>query len=167
MDTKRSDSSRIERIERELRIWRVVGVFFACSMLIVICVAAMQDDEAPKVIRAREFQLIRDNGDVAGKFEVVGSGAFLRLYESNGFSSASITANDQRAGLYLENDERNNSAYIEAYLGGGSVGLSRKTDKGRYSAELVGGKDGTELRIERPDGTKDVVTGTKEPNSNR
>jgi hypothetical protein len=114
-------------------------------------------DDTPNVVRAKEFQLVGKDGKVAGKLEVFGTGAYLRSNESDGRSSAMITANNQRAGLYMENDDRNNSASIEAYSGGGAVGLSRTTGNGKLSTEVVGGKDGCLLNTTGKDGEEKVM----------
>ena len=76
---------RIERIESQLRFWRMLGLACTCILVTVACMGAAFVNEIPDVIKAKEFQLIGANGHVSGKLETMGSGAFLRLNESTEF----------------------------------------------------------------------------------
>ena len=154
MDNATEVTVRLRRLESEIKRWLIAT---AVVVIALVCIAAAPNDDTPNVVRAKEFQLIGKDGKAAGKLEVLGTGAYLRLNESDGRSSALITANNQRAGLYMENDDRINSASIEAYAGGGAVGLSRTTGNGKLSTEVVGGKDECLVKTKGKDGEEKVM----------
>ncbi|PHQ33227.1 hypothetical protein [Rhodopirellula bahusiensis] len=52
----------------------------------------------------------------------------------------------------LTNDNRINSASIEAYAHGGSVGLSRQTGEGKALTHIVGDTEGSYVKIQRLEG---------------
>ena len=140
---------RVAKVERELRFWRIGGTLSALCVALTVTVAANGIPEAPSVIQAREFQLLGDDGAVRASLKTLGnSNTQLRLYDGSGKSEISIIANDQRAIMQLTNDNRINSASIEAYAHGGSVGLSRQTGDGKALTNIVGGTEGSYVKLQ-------------------
>lgn len=140
--------NRMAKVERELRIWRIVGTIAALCIALTVTVAANGTPETRSVIQAREFQLMGDDGAVRASLKTLGnSNTQLRLYDGSGKSEVSIVANDQRAIMQLSNDNRINSATIEAYARGGSLGLSRQTGDGKALTHIVGGTEGSYVKI--------------------
>lgn len=150
MSTNDALLNRIAKVESELRIWRIGGTLAALCIALTVTVAANGNPETPSVIQAREFQLLGDDGAVRASLKTLGSSnTQLRLYDGSGKSEVSIVANDQRAIMQLTNDNRINSASIEAYARGGSVGLSRQTGDVKALTHMVGGTEGSYVRLQR------------------
>jgi len=149
MSTNDALLNRIAKVESELRIWRVCGTLAALCIALTLTVAANGNPETPSVIQAREFQLLGDDGAVRASLKTLGnSNTQLRLFDGSGKSEVSIIANDQRAIMQLTNDNRINSASIEAYARGGSVGLSRQTGDGKALTHIVGGTEGSHVNFQ-------------------
>ncbi|MEM6473471.1 MAG: hypothetical protein AAF802_28185 [Planctomycetota bacterium] len=141
--------NRITKVERELRFWRIGGTIVGLCVALTVTVAANGKPETPLLIQAREFQLLGNDGDVRASLKTLGnSNTQFRLYDGSGKSEVAIIANDQRALVDLSNDNRINSASIEAYSRGGSVGLSRLTGDGRALTHIVGGKEGSYVKLQ-------------------
>ena len=139
---------RFLRIELELRRWRVCACGAALFALVAIGVAAAPNDPVADKVSAREFVLTGPDGKTVGRFFTSEVGVHLSLKESNGFSSAMLTANSQRAGLYLENQERLNTASIEAYLKGGALGLTGESAQGAGKRVMEAKAEATGSKIE-------------------
>ena len=140
--------SRVNKIDRELRFWRVSGTFAVLSTVLAVTVAATSREDVPKVIQAREFQLVGEDGEIRAELRTKGiNNTQLRLYDGFGKSEVSIAANDQRAIVSLKNDSKANRAFINADNLGGDIGLSKETDEGEVLTYIVGGKEGTFIRL--------------------
>lgn len=149
MSTTDAPLNRIAKVERELRIWRIGGTLAALCIALTVTVAANGNPQTPSVIQAREFQLLGDDGTVRASLKTLGNNnTQLRLYNGSGKSEVSIVANGERAIMQLTNDNRINSAIIEAYARGGSVGLSRQTGDGNALTHIVGGTEGSYVKMQ-------------------
>lgn len=140
--------TRVKRIEREVRLWRLFGIIGIGCVTLVLTLGANGRPDVPQVLRAGEFQLVDDEGAVRASLKALGNGTHLRMYDSTKTSEISITANSQRAIVNLANDNRINSATIEAYASGGAVGLMRRTGEGDAFAQFVGGTKGTYVKLQ-------------------
>ncbi len=77
--------SRVNRIESELRFWRIAGTCAILSMFLVITAAATSKREVPDVIQAREFQLVGEDGKIRAELKTLGNdNTQLRLYDGVG-----------------------------------------------------------------------------------
>ncbi|MCO8124874.1 hypothetical protein NHH03_24265 [Stieleria sp. TO1_6] len=147
MSTQKNLEQRMSHLEKEVRIWRRLGLGGLVCAVLVSTVAATQNPETPSVVRAKEFQLIGSDGTVKGAFKTLGPDN-VQLRMNGATSEIALVANDQRATLNLSNDNRINSAVIEAYAKGGSMGLSRTTEKGRSGVHVNGGSEDSFVKIE-------------------
>lgn len=139
---------RVTKIEREVRIWRVLGAAALACFALAMTLGANQNPEVPRILKAHEFQLVDDDGNVRATLKSLGNGTQLRMYDGTKKSEIAIVANNTNAIVHLTNDNRINSASIEAYASGGSMGLSRKTGDGRALTHVVGGTEGTYVKFE-------------------
>lgn len=155
MSTNDALLHRIAKVEGELRIWRIGGTAAALCIALTVTVAANRNPETPSVIKAREFQLVGDDDAVRASLKTLGnSNTQLRLSDGSGKSEVSIIANEQRAIMQLTNDNRINTASIEAYERGGSVGLSRQTGDEKALTHIVGGAEGAFVKLQPLNGDK-------------
>jgi hypothetical protein len=140
--------NRVTKIEREVRIWRVLGAAAVACFGLIITLGARQNPEIPRLLKAKEFSLVDDDGNVRAKLESRGNFTYFRMYDGTKQSEVAFVANNTKAGLHLYNDNRINSAIIEAYPSGGGLGLSRKTGDGRSLTQVVGGTEGNFVKFE-------------------
>lgn len=154
MTTQNALLKRMSKMERELRVWRVIGMTTMGCVALAISLGANQNPETPRVLKAKEFQLVDDDGNVRATLKSLGNGTQLRLQDGTGKSEIAIVANDSNAIVHLTNDNRINSATLEAYASGGSMGLSRKTGDGLAATHVVGGTEGTHVELQPLKGPK-------------
>jgi hypothetical protein len=158
MDTKGTLLSRINGIERELRIWRVAGTIAILSTVLLITAAASSKLEVPDVIQAREFQLVGEDGEVRAELKTLGNNnTQLRLYDGSGKSEVSIAANEQRAIVNLKHDNKTNRAVIEAHNLGAEVALLKDTEEGRVLTHVVGGVEGSFVKLKPLTGSETSI----------
>ncbi len=90
----------------------------------------------------------REDGQIRAELKSRGSNnTQLRLYDGSGKSEVSIAANEQRAIVNLKHDQRTNRAVIEAHNLGAEVALSKENEKGKVLAHIVGGAEGTFVKL--------------------
>lgn len=111
-------SKRVERLERQNRWLKSVGLMLMAGLLAVIIVATACKDEVPpqalelpSVIEAREFVLVDKRGNERGRFAVVNDMAALQLYDDR---------EDMKIGLHVYNDGLP-QIYVNSVLGPGIV----------------------------------------------
>jgi len=140
--------NRVAKIEREVRIWRVIASLSIGCLAIAVTLGANANPDIPRVLQAREFQLLDDSGAVRATLKTLGNGTQLRMHDGTKKSEVAIVANDSNAIVHLTNDNRINSASIEAYASGGSMGLSRETGDGKALTHIVGGTEGSYVKLQ-------------------
>lgn len=151
-------ADRLARIEREVRGWRIVGVLSLGCLLLFGTLGANTNPETPRLIKAHEFQLVDDDGNVRGTWRTLGrTFTQFRLSNGTGQSEAVISAGDTNAIVHLTNDNRINSAVIGAYSSGGAMGLSRKTDDGKAFTNVIGGTEGSFVELQPLKGDATVL----------
>ncbi|WP_436716615.1 hypothetical protein U8335_04215 [Roseiconus lacunae] len=144
---------RLSDLEREARVWRRIGLGALVSVVLFSAVAATHTAETPEVVRAKEFQLVGNDGKIRGAFRILGTdNVQLRMYGAG--SEVALVANDQRAILHLINDQKSSQALIEAYGKGGAIALSRANGQDRASVQINGGSAGSFVLVEPTDGPK-------------
>ena len=139
---------RVLKVEREVRAWRIFGMLTFGCIATFVTLGANANPETPRVLKAKEFQLVDDKGTVRATLKTLGNGSQLRMHDGSRKSEVAIVANDSNATVLLTNDNRINTAVIEAYASGGSMGLSRKTGDGNASVYAVGGTDETFIKLQ-------------------
>ncbi len=172
MDERAADSlvARVNRLEREnRRLKRIVlsaGVLLAAGVLL----GPAPPKGAPKILKAREFQVVDDDGatrvalrlEASGEPRMTFSGAggsevLLGLSEKRlvltlkdaGQVRASLEAGPEGTQLRLESQDGKRAAKLRA---GGDLGLFvNQVGSGRHGASLAIGDSGPALSLSSPD----------------
>jgi hypothetical protein len=148
MSDQNSIVTRLARVEKEMRLWRIAAMLFGGCLLVTVSLGAGTNPEVARVIQAKEFQLVDDSGVIRATLKTLGNGTQLRMSDGTKKSEIAVVANDTNAIVHLTNDNRINSASIEAYASGGSMGLSRETGDGKALTHVVGGTEGAYVKVQ-------------------
>ncbi|MEL6109944.1 MAG: hypothetical protein AAFU85_28365 [Planctomycetota bacterium] len=148
MSDERALERRLVRIEKELRFWRTSGLCAVVVMAGVLLAGAKSNPEIPRLIRANEFQLVDEAGQVRATLKKLGNSTQFRMHDASKQSEIAMVANDSNAIVKLDHDQRANWAVLEAYSAGGSVGLSGRRDQIQATTEVRGGMDGTFIKLQ-------------------
>ncbi|TWU27938.1 hypothetical protein [Novipirellula artificiosorum] len=149
--------NRLAKIEREVRIWRIFALLSMGCIAVAVTMGASSKPEIPQVLRAKEFQLVDDSGTIRATLKTLGNSTQLRMHDGSKKSEVAIIANDSNAIVDLTNDNRINSANIEAYASGGSIGLSRRTGNGKALTHIVGGTEGSFVKLQPLKGNEILI----------
>lgn len=92
-------TQRLDRLEREVRLWKVLGST-ALTALVFIGLAAANPTSVPDEVRAKRFSVVDTKGELRGALALMADGAMtLTLVASNGLSGATLTV--ERGGTTL------------------------------------------------------------------
>ena len=147
---------RLETLERQNRRFKQFTMLVMMGFASLFIMGQAQDGEVPEVIRARNFEVIGDNGNVFLKLEAVGdrNGA-ITLFDAEDRVLSSLAGN-----LFLVFDRDGGQLY-QLYPdenGGGQLWLFRK---GQTLVSLGGTEDGRGLmQAFNAEGARTVVVGS-------
>lgn len=123
---------RLDRLEREVRFWKVLGSI-SLTALTFITLAAANPVSVPDEVRAKRFLVVDAKGEIRGGLALMGDGAItLTLAASNGLSGATLTA-DPGGGATLVFTDNNGKRRTVLHGGpeGGALYLIDKNETAR------------------------------------
>ena len=146
MSNRNDMLTRLSTLERELRWWRRLGVATLAVAILTTCVAANGEPEVPELIKAKEFQLIGDEGQVVATLETAGPMTRLRISHKTGAPGLVLGVNSDSSGLYLDTDGNKSMVNIEASSEGEHVWL-RKIGNPTEWVTVESGAKGTHIEM--------------------
>jgi len=142
-------ASRLTKIEREVRFWRILGMVTLGCIVIAVTLGANANPQTPSVLKAKEFQLVDDDGAVRATLKTIGNESQLTMNDGSRASEVTIATIDTTASIKLTNGDPVNSARLEASESGGSIYQSRKTQDGMDFTKIIAGKEGQYHQLKR------------------
>lgn len=163
--------SRIERLERESRLWRRIGTG---SLLVIACIGLMgqtkqrrrtapapaapaataAEPAVPKNIEAESFTLKDSNGHVRADLSLAGAGPSLKLRDTSGSALVTLSLNDSAPGgpMLLLSDPQRHASFSLSVLDGSGSQLALVGGRPDIQLRLVAAPDGTTLELTDKDG---------------
>jgi hypothetical protein len=93
-------AERIERLEKQCRLWRWVGSAIILVLAIILAMGSVRRDEVPKVIRAENFVAVDKNGEA-----VIGMGTSI-VEKGRGLIEFRDNDRKQRVAIGFGDDDR-------------------------------------------------------------
>ena len=158
--------ARLQRLERESRRWKIMGMLAVLCLVVVLLVGAAKSDrpEAVGEVRAKQFVLVDARGTVLARFGALQHGSLgLGLYDAGnksrvllaidpeGASSLSLISRDGKSSLLLKADAA------------GTAGLRLFDKQWKTRASLATWPDGSPfLQLADRDGRERALLGYTE-----
>ena len=140
--------ARFERLEREVRFWRLFSILLAIGGALAFLVAA--GPKRSRVVTAERFELVGADGKKAGDWWVAEDGPALRM-DGAGGSGVRLGADNgrqQQSFVRMWGPKNSSLIILESYAESAQVKLLNPGGGGHYLA-LVQDDSSGELRIHR------------------
>jgi hypothetical protein len=155
---------RVEKLERTVRRLIAFSLVLLSVSLVFLCGGAIQ--APPETVRAREFEIVDDQGNRRGTFGVLASGPFLSLDSPDGKRMATLFVFDEDGTATLQLGLRDGPQAALGILGGTDPTLHMNTPRPRRNIDLAIMRAGVAgLTVNQSPGKAQAVLGLLPDNS--